>query len=96
MPTTRELSEAIATVGAALRELSLETLPGIASIGVRTSLPCTRNIGSTMSAASSRVSRTSDRSGAVRRKRRRRVAGKVLTTRAIFACPPALPARRPP
>ncbi len=39
MPTTRELSEAIATVGAALRELPLETLPGIASIGVRGFVP---------------------------------------------------------
>ena len=70
-------------------EIDSRSMPGIASIGVRLSVPSSTNIGWTRCDGVSSVSRTMSRSRPVRRSRRMRVAGKAIafSLRRIGAAP---------
>ncbi len=61
-------------------EIDSRSTPGIASIGVRLSVPSCTNSGCTRCAGVSSVSRTMPRSRPVWRSRRMRVAGKAIAT----------------
>ena len=88
--TARTPTEISSVASATASAIERRSTPGIASMGSRTASPAVTNIGWTRCSGLRLVSRTRSRRGLVLRRRRRRVAGKLIPSDDTEAGPPRL------